>query len=203
MRLFLGLELPDTVRQRLTKLSKTTQEYWEDELAVQGIAGHEVPATSWVRPENLHVTLKFFGAVPDSDLPVLCGALEGVNGAGMIRLVPDRTVCLPPRGPIRVISVGLSGELEWLHQLHRQIEERCEPIGFRPERRPFTPHITMARVKGWVPSYARGRLEKIGSVHLPAPQFDVCEFVLIQSHLDSKGARYVPLARFPLRAVGS
>ena len=203
MRLFLALELPDIVRQRLTKLSKTTQEYWADELAERGIAGREVPAPSWVRPENLHVTLKFFGEVPDSDLPVLCRALEGAHGAGIIRLVPDRTVCLPPRGPIRVISVGLSGELERLHQIHRQIEEWCEPIGFRPERRPLTPHITVSRVKGWIPSYMREKLKKIGSVHLPAPQFDVCEFVLMQSHLDPKGARYVPAARFPLQAPGS
>ena len=203
MRLFLALELPDTVRQRLTKLSKTFQEYWEAELAERGITGREVPATSWVRPENLHVTLKFFGEVAEPALPELCGALEGVNAAGLIRLELDRTVCLPPRGPIRVISIGLSGELERLHQVHRQIEQRCEAIGFRSERRPFNPHITMVRVKGWVPSYMRERLEKVGRAQLPAPQFDVSEFVLMQSHLDSRGARYVVLARFPLDAVGS
>lgn len=195
MRLFLALELPDAVRQRLTKLSKTLQEHWE--------SGRQLPGMSWVRPENLHVTLKFFGEVADSNLPELCGALERVTVAAMFRLVPDRMVCLPPRGPIRVVGVGLAGELEHLQQLHRQIEQQCAPIGFPAELRAFRPHVTLARVKGSASSYTRQTLEKLASAHLPAPSFDVSEFVLMQSHLDPRSARYVPVARFPLDLAGS
>ena len=203
MRLFLAIEPPAVVRLELTKLSDICQSYWTDELSRYGITGREVPPVSWVRPEKLHVTLKFFGEVPDSQLPELCEVLKHVTADETIRLVPERVTCLPPHGPIRVISVGLAGELERAHQLHRQIERRCEPIGFRPEHRGYRPHITLARLKGSVHPSMRERLERVGGKYLPALEFNASEFVLMQSLLHQSGAQYVPLARFPLQSTGS
>lgn len=200
MRLFLAIELPDPVRLKLAGLCRQWKENWGDDLL--GL-GADYPKPSWVRPENLHVTVKFLGEVADSELPKLCDALRTVPSTGPMKLWPDRIECLPPNGPVRVICAGLMGDLDRFSDLHRKIEQRCETIGFPSERRRFRPHITLARLKDWLPSYTRKALADTSAGPLPAPEFNASEFVLMQSLLHQSGAQYVRLARFPLRFTGS
>jgi 2'-5' RNA ligase len=191
MRLFLAIELSDASRRVLGEMSRAWRENWIEEL------GTECPPASWVREENLHVTLKFLGEVSQQQAPPLCDALGVVTGEAM-RLQPHQIECLPERGAVRVISAGVAGDLDKLHGLLDGIEQACEPLGFARERRRYRPHITLARVRPFLPPYTRTSLTKAGATHLPAPQFLAGEFVLMQSHLHPNGARYIPLARFPL-----
>lgn len=195
MRLFLAVELPDSVRLKLAGLCQEWKDNWTEELLRLGA---EYPRPSWVRPENLHVTIKFLGEVADEDVPKLCDALATVRSVSPIKLWPDRVDCLPPNGPIRIICAGLVGDLDRFSEVHRQIDEQCQAIGFRPERRKYRPHVTLARLRQWLPSHARKALARASAKRLPAPDFIVSEFVLMQSHLDPQGARYLPVARFPL-----
>ena len=194
MRLFLAIELSDAPRRVLGGMSQAWRENWNQELS--GL-GTECPPASWVRAENLHVTLKFLGEVPDTQVPRICDALKAIS-ANPIRLQPDRIKCLPERGPVRVIGVGLGGELERINQLFQDVEQAVEPLGFARERRAYRPHITLARLRSFLPSDARRTLSEAGTKHLPGPEFIAAEFVLMQSQLNPKGARYIPLARFPL-----
>ena len=194
MRLFLAIELSDAARRVLGGMSRAWRENWDDGLLGLGV---ECPPASWVRAENLHVTLKFLGEVSEHQVPGVCESLATIAGAQM-RLQPDRIDCLPERGAVRVISAGVGGELDKVHKLFDGIERACEPLGFDRERRTYRPHITLARLRLFLPPHTRESLTKAGARHLPAPEFVAREFVLMQSQLHPGGARYTSLGRFPL-----
>lgn len=194
MRLFLAIELSEPVRRCVAELSHALRENWTTERLGPEAACERA---SWVREQNLHVTLKFLGEAPQGQIPRLCEALQ-TAGESPVRLWPDRILCLPVRGPVRVIGVGLGGELERMNKLFQDVEQACEPLGFARERRAYRPHVTLARLRRAVASHLLRPLSEAAAGHLPGPEFVAGEFVLMQSHLHPKGAQYIPLARFPL-----
>jgi 2'-5' RNA ligase len=196
MRLFAAIELSEPAHKHLAGMAREWQERWGEELL--GLSDREYPKPSWVRPANLHVTLKFFGEIAEPDVNGLCGALASVTLAGAMRLNADRVECLPPRGPVRVIAAGIGGDVGRLRQLHSEVERAVEVVGIAPERRDFHPHVTLARAKVPLPRHTRDSLAKAGTARLPGPAFDVTEFVLMESHLSPQGATYVRVSRFPL-----
>lgn len=188
MRLFTAIELPDAVRDHLQSTQDVLRAH---ALLRQGV--------SWTAPHNLHLTLKFMGEVPDAQIPPLARALQVVEFAPL-SLVPDHLTVFPPRGPARVISVGLRGDIEPLRTIFERTEDVCAPSGIARESRRYMAHITLARVRQ--PSNrmtAQSLLDAARLAHFPAPAFDAREFVLMQSQLDSAGSVYTVLARFPAR----
>ena len=185
MRLFLALELSDAVRAHLAECARD----W--------LAGRE-SSGALVRAENLHVTVKFLGEVPESKVAPLCDALQSVPTASPAQVFPDRLEFLPERGPIRIVSAGLGGELDKLHLLHKRIEVACEGMGFARERRRYRPHVTLIRFRRPLAPHDRSSASTKSAGHFPGPVFAVQDFVLMQSELHPSGAKYIPLARFPL-----
>lgn len=186
MRLFIGVQPPDHVRRGIASFgSRLVEEY-------------TLPGRCLVRTENLHATLKFLGEIPEKQLPELFLALGQCKNTPRFNVEVDRVECLPERGPVRIISAGLTGELDRLHGLFGEVESACQALNIPSERRAFRPHITFVRLRSPLPPYVRDRM---GSMSFPPDatrRFEVNEFVLFQSHLEPQGARYVPLARFPL-----
>jgi 2'-5' RNA ligase len=201
MRLFTAIELPAPVRNHLAGLAREWADNWGEELL--GLSNEDYPRASWVRPENLHVTLKFLGEVPEPDVPKVCDALSGCVSPGAMRLNADRVECLPPRGPVRVIAASVGGDVGRLALLHQEIERACDKVGFAPERREYRPHITLGRAKVPLPRHVREGLAAAGAGHFPGPEFEAREFVLMESRLRREGAEYVPAARFALGAGGA
>jgi RNA 2',3'-cyclic 3'-phosphodiesterase len=200
MRFFAAIELPDQIRRQLAAISQDWQEQWGEELL--GLSSDEYPRASWVRPQNFHVTLKFFGEVHESNVPVLCDALSSVAVPPAFRIKADRVECLPPRGPVRVIAVGIGGDAGALRQLYAAVELKCEAAGFPADRGDYHPHITLARAKTPLPRYARSNLVNAGAARLPTGEAHVGEFVLMESRLvGPTGPEYIPVARFPLKPV--
>jgi 2'-5' RNA ligase len=199
MRLFTAIELSTPARNHLAGLARKWTENWGEELL--GLSNDEYPRVSWVRPENLHVTLKFLGEVPEPQVPKVCQALSDWASPGPMRLNADHIECLPPRGPVRVIAAGVGGDVGRLTLLHREIDRACGLLGFAAESRQYRPHVTLARAKVPLPSHVREHLASAGNPHMPGPAFDVAEFVLMESRLHPQGAEYLPVARFPLRTA--
>src|SRR3712207_508452 len=112
MRLFTAIELPEPVRAHLLDVRDRLHD------------PAEAVAVSWVKPENLHVTLKFLGEVPDAAVGGLLESLARVD-VRPIRLVADHIVYFPKRGPVRVIAAGLGGDVRELVRLYEQIEAAC------------------------------------------------------------------------------
>ena len=185
MRLFVAIELPEEVRRLLSRLAEPLE-------------SHGVPRSAFARPENLHITLKFLGAVEDAKLPLLTRALQESVIGGFFELRPERIECLPERGPVRIVSVGFGGGVNPLRALQGSIESACSAIGFPPEGRRYRSHVTIARLKKFLPPAARRQLDGATVPPLPIHSFCVDHFTLVESHLGPGGSQYVPLVRFGL-----
>jgi len=185
MRLFLAIELPELSRHHFAVALDNLRRPWTN--------------IRWVNAANLHLTLKFLGEVEDRAVAPLSDAIhQALRSPEPLQLQPDHAELLPPRGRLRVVAAGISGEVEPLRMLVDQIETACTGCGFRREHRPFRPHITLGRTRVPVPSSSRGALANDLQAYLPAPSFTVTSFSLIESHLGAGGSRYVRLADFPL-----
>lgn len=180
MRLFTAIELSDSARRHLVDVQDSIRLIARD-------------GVSWTRHENLHLTLKFIGEVPDDRVDALCGALEEIE-VPLLRLRSAEVVLFPPRGPVRIIASGFAGDVEGARLLEEQIESQCERQGIARERRQYVPHVTLARARH--PLGASKRQELLRVEISPGPEFETRRFVLMQSHLDSAGARYSVVARF-------
>ena len=174
MRLFLAIELPAEVRQALATISRPP-----------------VAGLRWTAVEQLHLTLKFLGEVPDGDVPRLIETFATTPKPPPIPLVIDGLSLFPPRGRVRIVAAHVADASGSLHRLAADFDSACERVGFPRERRPFTAHITLARARVPVP---RERL----TFDLPRLAFEGKEFVLMQSQLSDKGSRYSVAARFRL-----
>lgn len=191
MRLFLAIELPDPVRQHLAGLTKDRRL----ENHVTSASGGEFPI-SVTTPQNLHVTLKFLGDVDESAVGPLREALGHVETAPPARVFVGHAELLPPRGLVRVVSVGLDGDVGRVAQLQRDVEAACAEQGFPAERRAYVPHVTLARARTPLPGDVRDGLQAYLDRHLPGPQFDVNGLALFESKLGAGPPRYTPVARF-------
>ncbi|HYA41322.1 MAG TPA: RNA 2',3'-cyclic phosphodiesterase [Syntrophobacteraceae bacterium] len=151
----------------------------------------------WVRVEGIHLTLKFLGNVAPGLIeeikPVLAGA---ALQTAPIHIEPAGCGAFPSMKSPRVIWVGLRGQIGPLAELARQVEAALVPLGFKPEERPFRPHLTIGRVRG------RQRLHALQEILLAhqdftAEPFDAYQVVLYKSELRPDGARYTPLFEAP------
>lgn len=183
MRLFVAADLPAGVRARLAEI--------QDSLRPVALP------VRWVRPDGIHLTLKFLGEVPAGRRTELEGALRGpARGAAPFRLQAAGLGLFPERGAPRVLWIGVRGDLERAVALQRSIEAALHPLGFEPEDRAFRPHLTLGRVRGPGRGDWRDALER--SSGADAGGFEVREYILFESRLGPDGAAYTPLARFAL-----
>ena len=179
MRLFIALELPEPVRQHLAGLPRSDSD-----------------AIKHTPPDNLHITLKFLGEVEPSAAGALSDALRQVQVKPSAEVWGGHAEILPPRGPVRVISVGLDGDVAGVIALQAAVETMCAAAGFRREHRKFLPHITLARARQPLPGSNRPRLAELLDAHLPTPAFSARGFTLMQSQLGAGPPKYTPLERF-------
>ncbi|HXG41345.1 MAG TPA: RNA 2',3'-cyclic phosphodiesterase [Dehalococcoidia bacterium] len=186
-RLFVALELPPPVLEALASVQAA--------LKAQGLEG-----LRWVRPQGIHLTLKFLGETPSSRLDELLRALEeAAAGTGPLRLsLAGLGTFAGRRGP-RVLWVGLQGDLQRLAGLQRRVEENMSRLRFPREERPFSPHLTLARVPDQDSARVAVPLERaVRAVKVPPVTMSLSEVSLMRSHLLPSGAVYERVAAFPL-----
>jgi 2'-5' RNA ligase len=192
IRSFIAIPLPAEVRHRLAT--------FQDELR-QAVPGG---AVRWTRPEQIHLTLRFLGNVPESELPGLTEAWRrACAGFTAFRLRASGAGCFPDLRRPKIIWAGLNGDLALLSELHRAIERGTEPWGER-EHRAFHPHLTFGRMKKPDPRAIRS----LGRALAHAANLDfggwlVEEVTLMRSDLAPEGPRYQQLASVRLAAEQS
>ncbi len=187
LRLFIACELPAEVREALAGVQR--------DLRAAGAEG-----LRWVRPEGIHVTLKFLGETDAGRLPAIRSALAAVVPDPLaITLQLSGVGSFGGRSRLRVVWVGLDGDLPALSLLAGSVEEAMARLGFESERRPFAPHLTLARVREDVPPPARVRLADLLAAYRPPPlpSFTADHVSLMQSRIGPGGAVYTALATFP------
>lgn len=184
LRLFLAFEIPDTLRTKLAALEKYLARY-----KVKG---------RFVKPESMHVTLKFLGWC-EPDMPErLQSAMEKVAAESpAMHLTATGLGVFPNENRPRVLWTGLAGDSGHVVALANRVEDATEQLGFEREKRPFHPHLTLARFKTRVsPKALRQALEQWDGHEFES--FRVEDVVLFRSHLGSGGAKYEALERFSL-----
>lgn len=186
IRTFIALPLPD----HLVRLAGDLQ----SELKGLGLA------LRWVRPENIHLTLKFLGQIPSQRVAEVTGAMQaaGRETPPLSLTVQGMGVFPGIRAP-KVLWVGLGGATDALGRLQGRLEECLTEVGFAPERRPFKAHMTLARIKARVDADRLLQGLQAAGGYAPRP-FEVQEMVLYRSELRPRGAVYTPLARAVLGA---
>lgn len=188
LRLFVACELPDEAREALAAVQRLLQERGAD-------------GVRWVRPEGIHLTLKFLGEVPARRLEAIERVLSrAVREPFRFSVQLGKLGSFGGSTGLRVVWVSLEGEVEGLARLAARVDAALEPLGFPRERRPFAAHLTLARVKEGVSPQDRRRLfDLVRSLELPSlPALTLEAVSFMQSTLEPGGARYQCLARFPV-----
>jgi len=189
MRLFVGVELDERVREAAAVIAESLRR----EL------GARVDAR-WIPSSNLHITLSFLGEVDESRAKRVIGALERQFGERAFEMALEGLGAFPPSGAPRVFWLGVTDGAASLSRLNHELAARLEPIGFQPEQRAFSAHLTIARVRevlGGAPSRDIRLLLRT----LPgyAGRCRIQAVTLFRSHLSPKGATYEALLRVPLK----
>ena len=182
VRTFICLQPPAFARDRLA----STQQRLRD-------SGAQV---SWVKPHNIHLTLKFLGSVPTERLQEVARAVQRAAApAPPIALELTVLGCFPDRRAPRVVWAGLKQPPEELRNLQQRVEKELVAIGFAAETRPFSPHFTLGRVRSG--RNTRKLVAAMQAERLEPLRFDVAEVVVMASRLHASGALYTPISRIP------
>ncbi|GAG17445.1 unnamed protein product, partial [marine sediment metagenome] len=187
LRLFVAVDLPGQVREALARLQG-------------GLRSHDLSDLRWVRPQGIHLTLKFLGETPAGRVAAITEALAGaIRGRRRSRLALGALGTFGGRRRPRVLWLDITGDIEHMRELQAAVEVALVEVGFPPEERGFSPHLTLARVpQPGRPDTAERIAQALESVAPPRSEFDVREVVLMRSTLQPGGAVYERLAAFPL-----
>jgi RNA 2',3'-cyclic 3'-phosphodiesterase len=184
-RLFVALDLPQDVRAGLVDWQRTA------------LAD---PALRPVRAEALHMTLVFLGYHAEKDVKAIAKAALATDAEAPAVELAAEPVGVPPGKRPRLIALGTNSD-ETV-ELQRGVEERLVAGGFyEPEKRPFWPHLTVARVKPEARGSRKPALIKTPPHPLPEHMFRYfrpTRLVLFKSHLRRTGAEYEPMAELEL-----
>lgn len=189
MRLFIGIELDDRLRTAAVEIAES----------LKRALGRGVDAR-WIGSENLHITLCFLGEVEESRVESLIRVLDTPFGEAAFDLEINGAGVFPPTGAPRIVWLGVTSGGEALRRVHAELTERLSPLGFEPERRPYSAHLTIARIKE---VRRRGSYREIrDAVRNQPAQAARCRIesvTLFRSRLSPKGASYEAVLRIPLK----
>ncbi len=174
IRAFLAINLPDEVRAYLGELSRELDK--------------QVPARSvrWVKPDRMHLTLRFLGETDVALIPELRRAVDDATKRHQpFTLQLKGFGCFPDCTRPRVLWAGIHDEEEAAIRLKRDIDKALSSFGWEPEKRPFRPHLTLGRIKD---------SRKLASQQWPADvkplAIPVSSIHLIESKLRPEGPIY-------------
>ena len=189
MRLFVALEIPSAVRDNFAAL-------------IEDLRKSDAPSSKrgprWVRPENLHVTLKFIGHVDAAKLNSIHAALAQVRSECPVSIEFRGLGFFSGEKRPRVLWVGAKSSPN-LAALAADIDKRLEPLGIPRETREFTPHLTLARFDPpGISEKLRAAVKK--NLDREFGKLRTSEFHLVESKTKPSGAEYTTLQSFRFAA---
>jgi 2'-5' RNA ligase len=174
--------------------------FYDEIRRVQGVLRSEPADVKWVRPEGVHLTIQFIGDAPEADIgPLAEGAGRAVRNLAPPVLTIEQAGVFPNARRPRVLWLGLGGDLDALAAIHRAVVQSSAALGYPPEDRPFTPHLTLGRVRS-----GQGMADLMTRLANLQPRplvFTASELILYQSTLKPNGAVYTPLGRMKIEAA--
>jgi 2'-5' RNA ligase len=180
VRCFIAIELPDEVKDGLAQLQAQLK------------SGKQT-SVKWVDPYGIHLTLKFLGSVAADRLKSITTVMEEASqDISPFALKVEGLGTFPNPRRVQVVWVGVSGEVDRLAHLQQRLESELAGLGFAPERRRFTPHLTLARLRDRASAEEREALGQLiaGTKFELAYNFQVEAISLMRSQLTREGAIY-------------
>ena len=170
-RLFVSIELPDSVTQTLAQLDP------------------EIRGVRWLEPRQMHLTLAFLGEIGAETQDTFSGKLRAISWKSFF-LPLTGLGTFPSKGWPKIVWIGVGTGHPHLFQLHKRVQEAILAAGLEPDLRPFHPHVTLARCRDVSPQTIRPFLKShadfdAGMVHIES-------FVLNSSRLTPAGSVYTP-----------
>jgi 2'-5' RNA ligase len=188
IRAFIAIEIPDAVKIRINTLQNA-------------IKFSSPPHIKWVEASNIHITLKFFAGINETDVQRIIDALHRTcSNFSPFSLRTGNPGAFPNLRRPRVLWLGLNGDTATLSSLQNTIDSGLESHGFAREIRPFEPHLTLARVKD---SIAAADQQLLGNIIIktewePRDEWSVTKVTLLRSRLLPAGPVYSRLAEVML-----
>ena len=184
LRTFLAVRVPNQVVD-VQKMAKTTVDLKKGNV-------------NWVRPGQIHLTLKFLGHTPRESIPEINKTMASVlNGETAIESEIRGTGCFPVPERPRILWFGVPKNQEMISALAAKINRALDPLGFPAEDQPFIPHITVGRVK-YPPKWTPDVSDFLNVDFLPIP-FDVAQVHFMSSELFPNGPVYSVLKTHQLK----
>ena len=179
VRTFICIEIPQSIKGRINRLQEILRQ-----LDAQ---------ISWTKPSNIHLTLKFLGGVEAARIERVKKALErAANGIGPFEVEVSGSGCFPSARSPRVLWVGFSNVPELLQHLYSNIEDELAREGFEREKRKFSPHLTIGRIRA--PRNSARVAEALIASGFESEAFIATEVILMRSDLKPAGSIYTPQA---------
>lgn len=183
MRTFIAVELTEEFKKKIEELQTPLKRINAD--------------VSWVKPGNVHATLKFLGEVPEDKIErVFEGTEKALERMRGFKLSLKDLGCFPNLRRPRVVWIGVEKGKEELALMAKKIEQEMENIGYPKENREFSPHLTIGRVKS--PKNIEKLAEQIKITNFQTGEIDIKEVVVMRSQLNPAGAIYTPLNKIAL-----
>ncbi len=185
IRAFIAIELPADLKGMLQQVAQQLEQH--------------VPAATvrWVRPAAMHLTLVFLGDTSAAKLNSISQAIEAAAAPiSPITFAAARLGCFPNTRQPRVVWVGIDEPAGLLPALKAALDRELEPLGFRPEKRPFSPHLTLGRVNKRASHADAAKLGQVvaGATLDEVGRVTATQVHLIRSDLRPAGPTYTTLA---------
>jgi len=179
IRTFIAIELPEKIIYTISKVQEEIKSY-----------GLKI---RWVRPENIHLTLKFLGDIKTADTEKVARAVsESATGYPALSLAVKGIGVFPGIKKPRVLWLGISKQLDLLTALQKTLDEKLEAMGFPKEKRPFRGHLTLGRIKSVIdPKTLHDVLKEF--IQFESESFFADKIILYKSDLKPNGAVYTKL----------
>jgi 2'-5' RNA ligase len=182
IRTFIAIEIPETVQQKIAKAQQELKAFNE--------------RISWTKPGNIHLTLKFLGSVEEDKIAAIAEAVNQVAE----KIPPSKfrvknLGAFPNLRRARVIWVGIELDSPYLSQLAEGMDAALAELGFPKEKRKFSPHLTIGRVKAKTSDEFQQALQR---TPFEGGEVTVEEVIVMKSDLKPTGAIYTPLRKIKL-----
>lgn len=181
LRLFIAFELSEEVRQELAGVGSQLRD-----------CGAKV---SWVKPGNMHLTVRFLGDTEPRMVDLLKSGLQTITGKpAAVRL--DKVGAFPNLKRPRVLWAGLGGELDPVYDVANEVEMMVQRLGFEPDKKKFKPHLTIGRIRD--PRRSGDLTDAVAACSFNPIEFPLDRLILFQSTLTPQGPIYKRLAEVAL-----
>ena len=188
MRLFVAAEIGERLAGRAADLIR--------ELETRAADAAPRARLTWLVADRLHITIKFIGDVDNVRAAAIVAALQSPLDVEPFYLTLAGMGAFPNSGPPRVLWIGIEPGRDGLIAAEREIGSRLTTLAIPLERRPYSPHLTLARVRDAAGLRSANLLEGFEDRSLGTTRIDA--ITLFQSRLSPKGPTYVPLLRTAL-----